>query len=391
MWTSYNRFRRFCAFIIGAVFFLGGLLKLMDPVGTGLIMAEYYKFLHLDFLDFSSKFVGEALALFETFLGLALMTGLWRRVIAVITFITLGLFTLLTFAQLILNPEMDCGCFGEAIHLTHFQSFIKNIILCGLSLFAFIPLGKLGRPKKKRYVCFGILSVFVAGFAIYSLLYIPLIDFTDFEPGARLEAGIMNSNDVYKATFIYEKDGVEKNFTLEHLPDSTWTYVRTETAKIENSDDRTASLPFSGRDGEDCDRLATRGSVLVFSIYDVESMSKRQWSRLAEAMNAAQLAGCTPLVLAATDSNDSGIAALDNMYIADYKALMTMNRSNGGATYFQNGILVRKWANRNLPDESKLALSSGAEAVETAAEVATRRNLACQGFFVLTLAILFFI
>ncbi len=394
MWQYYNRFRRFCAFLIGAVFFLSGALKLLDPVGAGLVMTEYFKFLHVEFLDFASKFAGEAMALIETLLGVALMTGVWRRVIAVITIVFLGFFTILTLLLWIFNPSMDCGCFGEAIHLTHFQSFIKNIILCGLAAFAFIPLYKMGRPKTKRYVCFGILSALVIGFAIYSLLYIPLVDFTDFQPGARLEAGMRNTNDVYKATFVYEKDGEERSFNLEHLPDSTWTYVRTETTKVENSDELTAYLPFTDQDGDDCDWKATRGSVLVFSVYDVEKMKERQWGRISETVAAAKMAGFTPLVLVAADRDDvPGLAQIDpeDLYMSDYKTLLTMNRSNGGATYFENGILVRKWSSRNLPQEDDFVQSSGAEAVETAVEVATRRNLTFQGFMVVTLAVLLFI
>lgn len=394
MWQYYNRFRRFCAFFVGAVFFLSGALKLLDPVGTGLIVTEYFKFLHVEFLNFASKFAGEVMALIETLLGVALMTGVWRRVIAVITIVILGFFTILTLSLWIFNPVMDCGCFGEAIHLTHFHSFIKNIVLCGLSAFAFIPLRKMGRPKTRRYVCFGILSALVIGFAIYSLLYIPLVDFTDFQPGARLEAGIHNTSDVYKATFVYEKDGEEKSFSLEHLPDSTWTYVRTETTKVENSDELTAYLPFTDQDGDDCDWMATSGSVMVFSVYDVEKMRARQWGELSEAVAAATAAGFTPLVLVAAERDDVPLLAQiapEDLYMSDYKTLLTMNRSNGGATYFENGILVRKWSGRNLPREGDLVQSSGAEAVETAVEVATRRNLTFQGFMVLTLAILLFI
>ena len=79
------RIRRFCAFLVGVVFFISGIFKLLDPVGAGLVMSDYYKFFHLGFLDFSAKPLALLLALVETVLGAALITGLWRKVIAIAT------------------------------------------------------------------------------------------------------------------------------------------------------------------------------------------------------------------------------------------------------------------------------------------------------------------
>ena len=120
------RLKRFCGFITGLVFFLSGIVKLMDPVGAGLVMKGYYDFLNLSFLAFSSKAMGVAFALAETLVGVALITGVWRKITAKIAIIMQGFFTFLTLLLVIFNPQMDCGCFGEAIHLTHWQTFIKK-------------------------------------------------------------------------------------------------------------------------------------------------------------------------------------------------------------------------------------------------------------------------
>ncbi len=426
MWQHYNRFRRFCAFVIGAVFFVSGVLKLLDPVGTGLIINEYYKFLHADIMAFSAKFAGIVLAFAETYIGLLLMSGLWRKLTAILTIIFLSAFTVLTLFLWIFNPEMDCGCFGEAVHLTHFQSFLKNVILCGLTIIAFMPLMKLGRPKKKKYFSCGIVATVVLGFGIYSILYIPIVDFTDFKPGARLESSLDTSPDVYQSTFVYEKDGEERDFTLDDLPDDTWTFVRTETVMVGHSNETVASLSFIGEDGEYYDYLAANGRALVFSVYNVDKMSENRWLALAEALDGAEAAGYDVYVLAAagqeefrealaqklSDTADgtadwaadsaaavaadvpAAVAAqtiMRNLYTADYKTLLTMNRSNGGATYFQDGYLVKKWSARNLPSEEKLSEMAPEDAVETAVEVSTRRSLTLQGFFLITFALLLFI
>ena len=106
------RLKRFCGFITGFVFFIGGILKLMDPVGAGLVMGEYLDFMHLKFLGFASKPLGIAFALAETIIGTALITGVWRKAAGIAALAFQGFFTLLTLALVIFNPQMDCGCFG---------------------------------------------------------------------------------------------------------------------------------------------------------------------------------------------------------------------------------------------------------------------------------------
>ena len=120
--------KRICAVIVGLVLLVAGLLKLMDPVGAGLVASEYLKFLGLDFLEPASRFFGIAMALLEAVLGAALITGVWPRLMALGSGILIGGFTLLTLALWIVDPPMDCGCFGEAIHLTHLQTLLKNVV-----------------------------------------------------------------------------------------------------------------------------------------------------------------------------------------------------------------------------------------------------------------------
>ncbi len=384
MFKYYNVIRRFCAFLVGMVFFLSGVLKLLDPVGAGLVVGEYLKFLHLNFLSELSLIAGVGMALIETILGTALMVGLWRKVVSIVTFSVLGVFTALTLILLIFNPVMDCGCFGEAIHLTHLQTFIKNVILLAFALVAFIP-GRLGQPRRRKYVAFGIVSGFVVAFTVYSLLYIPLVDFTEFRPGARLEACGDGYTTSYTAYFVYERDGEERTFTLNNLPDSTWTYVRTDTVAEEVGDEMMAVLSFSDEAGNYHDELATVGDVLVFSVYDTERMSGKRSLKLVTAVQEAENSGFTTIVLSQRHLE------LPNSYISDYKTILTMNRSNGGATYFHNGALVRKWARRSLPSYGELTKILDSDKAETMVEAAVRRNLVYEGLVVVVFGVLFFI
>ena len=385
------RLKRFCGFITGFVFFLSGIVKLMDPVGAGLVMKEYLDFLHIGFLGFASKPLGVLFALAETIVGTGLITGVWRRIIAPTAIALQGFFTFLTLLLVIFNPEMDCGCFGEAIHLTHAQTFIKNLVLMALLLIYYIPSRHLGETRKKKYVSFGIVTLSVVAFTIYSWLYIPLIDFTDFKPAAALQAGNAfqtPEEDMYEAYFIYEKDGTQERFTLGHLPDSTWTFVTSETVLKKEYEDALVNLSFYDNDGEYHDTLAAGGKVMVISVYAPKKINEREWKRIGAFIADAQDTGFRPIILVAGTEEDIPEQYSGMTYQSDYKTLITLNRSNGGATYFSNGYLIRKWAERALPDKEKLTETADGDDTETLIGEDANRSLTFQGFLLYVFAVM---
>lgn len=382
------RLKRFCGFITGMVFFLSGIVKLMDPVGAGLVMKEYYDFLHLGFLAFSSKFMGVAFALAETLVGVALITGVWRKATALIALALQGFFTFLTLLLVIFNPQMDCGCFGEAIHLTHWQTFFKNIILLAFLLIYYIPSKHLGITKKKKYISFALVTVSVIAFTGYSIRYIPLVDFTAYKPGAELQAGAsVNADEIYESVFTYEKDGVTEEFTLGHLPDSTWKFVSVDTRLKEGHDDALAELSFYDPETEEyMDTLAIEGKVMVVSVYDTD-MKERKWKKTESFIARAEAAGFKTLLLCA-DTADIPQTLKSKAFISDYKTLISMNRSNGGVTYFYNGQLIRKWAAVNTPSAEELKLIAESDATEVFIDHESKGSLVFQGFLLYVTAIM---
>ena len=384
------RMKRFCGFVTGFVFFIGGILKLMDPVGAGLVMGEYLDFMHMKFLSFAAKPLGLAFALAEAVIGTALITGVWRKVTGIAAMAFQGFFTLLTLALVIFNPEMDCGCFGEAVHLTHMETFLKNIVLCILISAYFIPAKMLGTPVKGKYVSFAIVTASVLAFTVYSWMYIPLMDFTAYKPAAALKAGHAfseNDDEMYEAVFVYEKDGKEEEFDLGHLPDSTWNFVRTETKAKEGYDeDSRIDLSFYDSDGEYHDGLASEGKVMVVSVYDPE-MKPGRWDRINIFVREAEEAGFTPIILVAGEM-PAHMQIPGNVFSADYKTLLSLNRSNGGVTYFSRGYLVRKWAFRALPSFEKLTEIQDEDETETIIYHDTKGSLGFQGFLLYVFAVM---
>ncbi len=391
MKKGYNVFRRFCAFVLGAVFLISGILKFMDPVGSEFIMKSYFSFLHIGFMDFSAKFFGVAFALTEAVLGAALMSGVWRKVVGIAVVALTTFFTLLTLVLLIFNPVMDCGCFGEAIHLTHLQTFVKNVILCALCCGAFIPMRELDRPVKVKYVSFALTACSLVALLIYSLVALPLKDYTAFHPGAMLQAAADEQyKDFSEPEFIYEKDGVTQAFSLDALPDSSWNFV---DSRIRQDDFAAGTvLTLTDDSGEYCDSLATKGNVLVVSAY--RKLSAGRIEGIESLVADARAAGLTPIVLVPSDdvlaAASEKHAALEDglVYYSDYKTLATLNRSNGGATWISDGQIVRKWSYTLRPSGEKLSAALAEDPTALALETQSKGSLALQSFLLYVFAVL---
>ena len=159
MKAFFHDIRRICAFLIGAVLFLSGMFKLIDPVGTGLIVTEYAKFFHLGLGEGFAKVLGFLLAAVETVTGVALMTGFSRALTARVSGVLLAFFTLISVILFAVNPSFDCGCFGEALHLTHGQTLVKNLVLAGLWAVAFLPWRDCGESRRIKKGVFALVSL----------------------------------------------------------------------------------------------------------------------------------------------------------------------------------------------------------------------------------------
>ena len=361
------RTRRLLAFIAGAVYVFSGISKLLDPVGAALVMEAYMDFFHVGFMSVAAKPLAVALALLEAVLGSALMTGVWRKVAAISAFALQGFFTLVTIVLVVFNPEMDCGCFGNVAHLSHIQSFVKNVVLCLMLVGAFVPLRELGVPKARKYVSFAIVTLSLLLFTVWSWMHIPLVDYTEFAPGALLrsaESAELFEDEKYQSVFVYEKDGKQEVFSLSDLPDSTWTFVEARTEVREGGDtESSVVLSIYDRDGMYHDEEVSSGKVMVVSVYRMQDAG---WERIADYVSELRKSGFRTLVLVSglpqeIDQVMEGLTPEQvnvlhqDMYISDFKTLVSLNRSNGGLTYFSEGYLISKWASRSVPDADELS------------------------------------
>ncbi len=387
-------FKRICAVLLGTVFFISGVLKLMDPVGTSLIVEEYFKFFHVGFLRFASNFTGTALSLVESIMGAALITGVFRKFTAMFCLVVTGFFTILTAILMVFNPPMDCGCFGEAVHLTHLQSFLKNIALLIFWAIAFMPFGKLEEPQKVKYASFGIAVVSIGLFTLYSQLSLPLVDFTSLKPGTELYGSVESAFEDVTA-YVYEKDGREGAFTRDCPPDSSWHFVRTESYSntILGDDTPQEILSFYSAADEYADSLALGRHVLAVSAYEPQKLSEDRLAGISRVLSAAEEKGFTVLFLSAgTPETISEITSdptlVSNSYFADYRTLQTLNRSNGGAVFISDGQITSKWSVRALPDNEELDKILSSDPVEYFMKSSGKGKVRLQAFLLYTFAVM---
>lgn len=385
--------RRLAAVVIGLVFLVSGLLKLIDPVGTTLKVAEYFSFFGLPLGTGAASAFGVILILTESILGAALVAGVFRRGAGKATILIISFFLIITAILWWKNPDMDCGCFGEAVHLSHSQSFWKNVVLLALALFAFIPLRQLGDVSPRKMVSFALVSASLVLALFYSYAHLPFVDFTEFKPGARLYASLDSEymeDDDYVATFIYEKNGKKGSFTLDRLPDSTWTFVGVDTL-MRSAQTRPADTPvlaIRDSEGNEMDAAAASGNVIVFTVHDPD---KAPWQRIIRSHDAALGAGAKPLVLAAsTPERMAGIPEADGLpvFYSDYKTLVTMCRANGGAVCIENGEIISKWSPKDFPNEQTLRETLGKDPLEAMSSFKVGRRVKAQGFALYILALL---
>lgn len=283
--------RRLAAVIFGFVLLMGGLLKITDPVGSQLVIESYLNFLGLGFLHAISLHIAFFFNLLECFVGAALIAGAWTSWIRWVAFVLMVFFTGLTLVLLIFNPSMDCGCFGELVHLTHLQSFLKNIILLLLWVAAFVPTKKVRRMHVRRPIIVGVTFALMVTFAIFSYRHLPMLDLTDLRAGTELTEG---------------------------------------------------RVSLLGADGDYHDELALEGDVLLISVYDPAALSRHDRERIARTATIAREAGMKPIVASVMSMKGDDLP--DGAYLADRKSLLSLNRSNGGATYISDGQVVRKWS-----------------------------------------------
>ncbi|MBQ7773954.1 MAG: DoxX family protein [Bacteroidales bacterium] len=396
--------RAICRFTFGILFVFSGFLKGIDPIGNALKIKEYLGAFHLGFMDFLSIPGGILLSAAEFLVGVAILKGLRIRLFSRIALWFISFFTLLTLMIALFNPVEDCGCFGEALHLSNKATFIKNLFLLAAALVVYLQRKEfkpIASPKVEwgYLAAYGILIMVLQG---YSLRNLPQIDFGIYKPGTDLVASQqINQEREYETTFIYSKGGREQTFTLDNIPDSTWTFVDAVShLKGEATEDKSVDFSFMDSEGNAVGNeiVKSSGPVFFISIYNARALGEKAAGRMMELADTLNAHGLKLYIISANTVEETQAlferyAALEGMgyeiLYADYKAVISFNRSSGGLTYVDNGVIVKKWARGNYPMKSmEKLLTQDPEIITATAQIDERLFAEISLFIILFLIVI---
>lgn len=358
--------------LLGAVFVFSGFVKAIDPLGTSYKIKDYFEAFDWTFFSDLSLMMAVLLAATEFFLGAALLLGIWKKTVSLLLLLFMSVVTPLTLYLAIKNPVTDCGCFGDALILTNWQTFFKNLVLLLLAIVVFFRNDKfylffgLRTSRYNTYWCI----VFPLFLSLLSYRHLPVLDFRPYKIGNRLEdlmkipAGA--PTDSFEMQFIYEKNGVKKEFSADNAPlsDPSWTFVDRKERQIRKGyvppiHDFVILHPSKGDITEEILKDTSYTFLLVSP--KLEESNTDVPPLVDNACNYAKSHNYAFYGL--TNSGKSEIEEWNYEYDSniefcsvDDRVLKTIIRSNPGLVLLKDGVVIQKWAFRDIPDFSKVKL-----------------------------------
>lgn len=363
-----------CRFVLAVVFIFSGFVKAIDPFGSFYKIQDYLTAFNLIswFPGYWPLLFAVLLAAIEFCAGIYLFLGIRRKISSTLAFLLMLVMTPLTLYLALADPVSDCGCFGDALVLTNWQTFGKNVVLLVAAVTVFRQWREITRfiTLKMEWIFSMYTILFVFALSAYCLRNLPLLDFRPYKIGTNIKAGMEIPEgaklSVLETTFVMEKDGKRKEFTLDNYPDSTWTFVETRTIVKEKGyeppiHDFAMQSLTSGTDITDS-VLTSRGYTFLLVAHRIEEADDSNIDLINEIYDYSVEHGYGFYAL--TSSPEDAIALWCDRTGAEYPfcqmddiTLKTIIRSNPGLLLIKDGTILNKWSDSQLPDEYVLTYS----------------------------------
>lgn len=365
--------------ILGITFVFSGFVKAVDPYGFALKIQEHLLVFHLDIFSFLSMPASLGLCALELVSGLLLLLGLFPKWTSRIILLIMVFMTILTFYLALTNPVGDCGCFGDVIILTNWETFIKNIFLLVFAVFLFFHynlITPLFTSKSEKWVL-AYIVIFTSGLLFVSYYYDNVADFRAYGTGADLPEKMIveeSKKPIEQIYFIYERDGEKKEFDSGNYPwqDTSWTFVERITKVIEPghvpeiSDFSIGQYIFNDEMTRIVDQINITDEVLHDTNYVflmiAPFLTEIKGKDIIKFVGIAEYAskyGYPFFCLTSSLEQDivatkNGIFPQMNFCGTDQKALQTIIRSTPGLMLLKKGIIIHKWSRVLLPSPEEL-------------------------------------
>lgn len=362
-----------CRFFLSVVFIFSGFVKAIDPLGTQYKISDYMDAFGWGgvFPDYMLLGASILLGMLEFCLGVYLFFGIRRIIAPRLLLLIMGVMTPLTLWLAIKNPISDCGCFGDAVVLTNWETFWKNVFLLIAAISVF----------KWRKMIFPLVTVrfdwligvyaflYIASITVYCYHNLPIFDFRPYRIGAdiRKNMEVPEGEELtsYETIYLLEKNGVKKEFTADNYPDSTWHFVDSKTVVVkEGYEPPINEMEFSIISNDTFEDitdeiLADEGYTFLLISHQVELADDSSIDLINELYDYCLLHDYRFYCL--TSSYEEGIMKWQDRTGAEYPfatldnvVLRTIIRSNPGLLLLKKGVVINKWSVNNLPDEYQL-------------------------------------
>jgi len=349
--------------VVGGVFIFSGFVKAVDPWGTCYKLTDYLNAMGLQQWSGVALVAAVALAALEFMLGVAVVAGAYRRGAPWLMLLLLLVMTPLTLWLAVTGAVQDCGCFGDALHLSNWATFGKNVLLLlgVVWLIVFNRCLPCVYGPAVQWVLMALSFGLVAIVAYHGYLTQPLIDYRPYPVGTRLTAATTlagdadDEEDADDFTFVYRKDGVEHNFTIDSLPDEEdgWEFVtryhanRPRGKVIMQQGDHNAITVTDG-DGEDITADVMDGRRQLLLLFpDLPQVSIAHSFVLNELTEIAQVDDADAIGL--TSASQQEIAEWQDVSMAEYplynmddSEIKMLARGNPAVVYVEDGAIVWK-------------------------------------------------
>ena len=365
--------------VLGATFLFSGFVKAIDPLGTQYKFQDYAAALGVaDYVpDWATLLSSVLLSALELSLGAFMLLAIARRLVSRAALLFMAVMTAVTVWIWIADPVKDCGCFGDALSLTNGETLLKNFVLTSLALVAARWPLAAGRLMSRAAQWMVVQAVPVASvvLSLWCLYDLPLIDFRPYHVGADIRAGMEIPEDaeqpVIETTFIMEKDGVRKEFSLEDYPDSTWTFIDSRSVTVKEGYvppiHDFSIIDDTGTDITDDILSAPEYAFLLISP-NLEHADDQNFGSIDQIYEYCLERRYTFVCL--TASSDAAVARWRELTGAEYPfcntdatTLKTVIRSNPGLMVLKQGVVVGKWSHNRLPEPEDFdAILAGATA-----------------------------
>lgn len=365
---------KFSRWFVGVLFIFSGLIKANDPLGFGYKLQEYFDVFHASFLNHWAVGLAIFLCALEIVLGALLLLGFWRNWVANGLLGLIVFFTLLTFASAAFKVVTSCGCFGDAIPLTPWQSFTKDLVLLALIVYLFIHRNSL-KPVttnlawQKRWFVFWI--AFSLLFGLFTYHFLPVIDFLPYKVGAsitnamKIPAGAAVDEYLILYQLKNKATGETKTMSdkdylkLEVWKDNNWDVVGTPEKKLlkKGFDIKIKDLVITDASGTDYTQEIIENPYynLIIVAYDLKNTNKNAIRSInGLALKVAEQYNIRTVLLTATAKKEAmqfsqTYKLVMEIFYADAVPLKSMVRANPGVLLLKNGTIINKWHFNSLP------------------------------------------